>query len=53
MKLKNLHFFLKSIKKEYLENFLTPFEKMVEYQVDKAVNENRIVRYKKPFKRVV
>jgi len=44
---------VETIKNEYLESFLNPFEKMVEYQVDKAINENRKVRYKKPFKRVV
>ena len=44
---------IETIKHEYLDNFLNPFEKMVEYQVDKAINESRVVRYKKPFKRVV
>lgn len=35
-----------------LENFLTPFEKMVDYQVNCAFNENDI-RYKIPYKKSI
>ena len=35
-----------------LENFLTPFEKMVDYQVNCAFNEND-VRYKIPYKKSI
>ncbi len=43
---------IENISKEYLDNFLKPFEEMVEYQVKCAFDESNI-RYKLPFKKAV
>ncbi len=43
---------IENISANSLENFLTPFEKMVEYQVQCAFNENDI-RYKIPYKKSI
>lgn len=43
---------IENISANSLENFLTPFEKMVEYQVKCAFNENDI-RYKIPYKKSI
>ncbi|MCK5111339.1 MAG: DTW domain-containing protein [Arcobacteraceae bacterium] len=42
---------IENIEDKSLENFLKPFEKMVEYQVGCVMNEYGNVRYKKPYKR--
>lgn len=43
---------IEDISKEYLDNFLKPFEEMVEYQVKCAIDENNI-RFKLPYKKFV
>ena len=43
---------IENISSKSLENFLTPFEKMVEYQVKCAFNENDI-RHKIPYKKTI
>ncbi|MDD2896652.1 MAG: DTW domain-containing protein [Aliarcobacter sp.] len=43
---------IENISNNSLENFLTPFEKMVDYQVKCAFNENDI-RYKIPYKKSI
>lgn len=43
---------IENISLNSLENFLTPFEKMVDYQVNCAFNENDI-RYKIPYKKSI
>ena len=43
---------IENISLNSLENFLTPFEKMVDYQVNCAFNEND-VRYKIPYKKSI
>ena len=43
---------IENISSKFLENFLTPFEEMVKYQVKCAFDEND-VRYKIPYKKIV
>ena len=43
---------IENISSKSLENFLTPFEEMVEYQVKCAFDEND-VRYKIPYKKTI
>ena len=43
---------IENISSKLLENFLTPFEEMVKYQVKCAFDEND-VRYKIPYKKIV
>lgn len=43
---------IENISSKSLENFLTPFEEMVKYQVKCAFDEND-VRYKIPYKKIV
>jgi hypothetical protein len=43
---------IENISKKSLENFLNPFEKMVEYQVQCALDLNDI-RYKLPYKKFI
>ena len=44
---------VENIPSDGLSNFLKPFEKMVDYQVNIAISDSREVRYKKPFKRLI
>lgn len=44
---------IESILDSSLNGFLKPFEKMVDYQVNCALEDNKIPRYKKAFKRIV
>lgn len=42
---------IENTKNEQLESFLKPFDKMIQYQINRAVKENGgKVRYKKPYK---
>ena len=44
---------IESIAKEQFSNFLKPFEKMVDYQMNCAIDAgDETVRYKKPYKRI-
>lgn len=43
---------IENISLNSLENFLNPFEKMVDYQVNCAFNEN-VIRYKIPYKKSI
>ena len=43
---------IENIDSKFLENFLSPFEKMVDYQVKCALDEND-VRYKIPYKKTI
>lgn len=44
---------IENISDSSLENFLNPFEKMVDFQVTCALDEDSIPRYKIPFKKIV
>jgi len=44
---------VESISNKSLNNFLKPFEKMVDYQIICALDDNKAPRYKKPFKKIV
>jgi len=44
---------VENIKTDSLDNFLNPFEKMVDYQLKCIKEENGFVRYKRPYKKTV